>query len=162
MDLKRRATSIALLERAAELNDEASELRAWAARHRKAAEEERDGAQAVAPVVEPEEPSRLHTEVDTNADAFLATLTTDRATGLKTAYKGVVDHQIALGQADRRKEDARARRRSTARRPAWQAAAIGVLLALLIGTSGYIVGQRDEPLPQAERIAQPATPEVTP
>ena len=80
-DLELRSISITLLERAAELVAEASGLRDLAARRREAADAERDGASAVADVVEPQEPSLLHER------------------GAKTAHPG--PNRVVLHQLDR-------------------------------------------------------------
>jgi hypothetical protein len=157
-DLERRATSIALLERAAELTREATRLRELASDQREAAERERAQAHRVARTVEPGEPSLLHAEAD--ADASQADLARERAAALKVAYSGVIDHQIGLGQADRREADARAAVTPLpwlARRTVVAVGAAG----LLAGAGGYLIGHGDDGSRPAE-VRQSAASEETP
>lgn len=153
-DLERRAASIALLERAAELNDAAEDLRKLARDQRDAAEDERAGAVGVARTFEPEEPSLLHAS---EADASGTDLDVERASALKVAYKGLVDHQIGLGQADRREAEANTPMPRLTRRTVVAVGAAG----LLAGGGGYLLGHGDgEPGPA--RAQQSTTLEATP
>lgn len=156
-DLELRSISITLLERAAELVAEAAGLRDLAARRRVAADDERDTASAVADVVEPQEPPLLHVEDSAEVDFSDAQLAIDRAEGLKVAYKGVIDHQIGLGQADRRDAEAAPAPRVVG----WQTGVAIGAATLLLAAGGYALGERDDVSPP-EGASRPATPTVTP
>jgi len=157
VDMRRRAYGIALLRHADELDDEADDLRSRAAERRVAAAGARAGASATAEVIDPEQPPLLDADPSLLVDGTAGELATERAAGLKEAFRGVVDHEIGLGQADRRerlaRDDARAGRRP---RLAWQTAMAAAAIGLLLAAGGYAVGSGDDD-PRSGGAASPPT-----